>query len=40
MNDLFYGSGIVEICFVPLTARSIGFLAENGMPLADWKDSD
>jgi hypothetical protein len=36
----FYGSGNIEICFVPLTARSIGFLEENGIPLLDWKDSD
>ena len=36
----FYGSGNIEISFVPLTARSIGFLEENGIPLLDWKDSD
>lgn len=36
----FYGSGNIEICFVPLTARSVGFLGENGIPLLDWKDSD
>ena len=36
----FYGSGNIEICFVPLTASSVGFLAENGIPLLDWKDSD
>ena len=36
----FYGSGNIEICFVPLTTRSIGFLEENGIPLLDWKDSD
>ena len=36
----FYGSGNIEICFVPLTASSVGFLEENGIPLLDWKDSD
>ncbi len=36
----FYGSGNIEICFVPLTASSIGFLEGNGIPLLDWKDSD
>ena len=36
----FYGSGNIEICFVPLTAHAVGFLEENGIPLLDWKDSD
>ena len=36
----FYGSGNIEICFVPLTARSIVFLEENGIPLLNWRDSD
>ena len=36
----FYGSGNIEICFVPLTARSISFFEENGIPLLDWKDSE
>ena len=36
----FYGSGNIEICFVPLTARSIVFLEENGMPLLDWRGFD
>lgn len=36
----FYGSGNIEICFVPLTASSIVFLEENGIPLLNWRDSD
>ena len=36
----FYGAGTIEICFVPLTARSIVFLEGNGIPLLDWRDSD
>ena len=36
----FYGSGNIEICFVPLTARSIVILEENGIPLLDWRGSD
>ena len=36
----FYGSGNIEICFVPLTTHSIVFLEENGIPLLDWSDSD
>lgn len=36
----FYGSGNIEICFVPLTSGSVGFLEENGIPLLDWKDSE
>ena len=30
----------ILVCFVPLTARSIVFLEENGMPLLDWRGSD
>lgn len=36
----FYGSGNIEICFVPLTPASIDRLRENGIPLPDWKGSD
>lgn len=36
----FYGSGNIEICFVPLTSASVDLLRENGIPLPDWKDPD
>ena len=36
----FYGSGNIEICFVPLTAHAVGYLEKNGIPLLDWRDSD
>ena len=34
----FYGSGNIEICFVPLTAGALEFLQENGIPLPDWRE--
>ena len=36
----FYGSGNIEICFVPLTSGSVCFLEKNGTPLLDWQVSD
>lgn len=34
----FYGSGNIEICFIPLTSGTIGLLRNKGIPLLDWME--